>query len=137
VVTYGDAATAPIEGPVVHVDFAGDAGLLRTIHTRFGDQLTHSCLVGGTHWEGERNGGSLPGPRPVFFFAPDRIKKRSGDWGPGGLDERFQAAWDPFVVDAARWLKVHHGKGPQVIADTYRAVLEGRAGPEMGHILIP
>ena len=24
----------------------------------------------------------LPGVRPVFFFAPDRIKARLADWGP-------------------------------------------------------
>jgi NADPH:quinone reductase-like Zn-dependent oxidoreductase len=137
VVTYDAVPTAPIEEPVVVVDFAGDAPLLRAVHERFGDALAYSCLVGGTHWEAERGGGDLPGPKPIFFFAPDRIRKRAADWGPGGLDERHDAAWAPFVADAPRWMTVAHGEGPDAVAAAYAAVLEGRAGPEEGHILAP
>ena len=137
VVTYDAAPTASIEGPVVLVDFAGDAPLLAAVHGRFGDALAYSCLVGGTHWEAERGGGILPGPKPVFFFAPDRIRKRAADWGPGGLDERHDAAWAPFAADASRWLKVSQGVGAEAVAETYAAVLKGRAGPDEGHILNP
>ncbi|EJL34748.1 Protein of unknown function (DUF2855) [Caulobacter sp. AP07] len=137
VVTYDAVPTAPIEEPVVVVDFAGDAPLLRAVHERFGDALAYSCLVGGTHWEAERGGGDLPGPKPIFFFAPDRIRKRAADWGPGGLDQRHDAAWAPFVADAPRWMTVAHGVGASAIAEVYQAVLEGRAGPEAGHILQP
>ena len=31
----------------------------------------------------------LAGPKPVFFFAPDRLRKRTEDWGPDGLNERL------------------------------------------------
>lgn len=137
VVTYDEVAAAPIEEPVALVDFAGDAPLLKAVHERFGDALAHSCLVGGTHWEAERGGGALPGPKPVFFFAPDRIRKRAADWGPGGLDQRHDAAWAPFAADAPRWMAVAHGRGPDAIAAAYQAVLEGRAGPDEGIILAP
>ena len=137
VVTYDAVATAPIEEPVVLVDFAGDAPLLRRAHARFGDALAYSCLVGGTHWEAERGGGELPGPKPIFFFAPDRIRKRAADWGPGGLDERHDAAWAPFVADAPRWMRVTHGAGPDAVSAAYQAVLEGWARPEEGYILAP
>jgi hypothetical protein len=137
VVTYDAVAAAPIEEPVVLVDFAGDAPLLRAVHERFGEALAYSCLVGGTHWEAERGGGDLPGPKPVFFFAPDRIRKRAADWGPGGLDERHDAAWAPFAADAPRWLKVIEGVGADAVAEAYRAVLDGKAGPDEGHILSP
>jgi hypothetical protein len=137
VVTYDAVATAPIDEPVVVVDFAGDAALLKTVHERFGEALAYSCLVGGAHWEAERDGGDLPGPKPVFFFAPDRIRKRATDWGAGGLDERHDAAWAPFVADAPRWLTVTHGVGPDAVAQAYRTVLEGKAGPEAGCILRP
>lgn len=138
VVTYDAVSDAPIAAPVVLVDFAGDAALRRAVHERFGDALAYSCVVGGTHWEAERGGaGALPGPKPIFFFAPDRIRKRAADWGPGGLDERHDAAWAPFVADAPRWMTVAHGRGPDAIAAAYQAVLEGRAGPDEGIILAP
>jgi hypothetical protein len=137
VVTYDAVATAPIEPPVVLVDFAGDAPLLKVVHERFGDALAYSCLVGGTHWEAERGGGALPGPKPVFFFAPDRIRKRATDWGPGGLDQRHDAAWIPFADDAPRWLRVVEGLGPEAVARAYAAVVEGKAGPDEGRVLSP
>ena len=137
VVPYAEAVSAPIAAPVVFIDFAGDAPLLRTIHERFGETLAYSGLVGGTHWEAEPGGGALPGPKPVFFFAPDRIRKRVSDWSPAGFDERHDLAWTPFAADAPRWLKVTHGVGQAAIAETYQAVLEGRARPEEGHILAP
>lgn len=137
VVVYDDLATAPIEEPVVLVDFAGDAGLLRAAHERFGDALAYSCLVGGTHWEGERGAGVMPGPKPQFFFAPDRIRKRATDWGPGGLDERHDAAWAPFVADAPRWLRIVEGRGPEAVAQAYTAAVEGQSSADEGRILSP
>jgi len=137
VVTYDDFAEAPIASPAVFVDFAGDAGVLGAVHRRFGDDLAYSCLVGGTHWEAERGAGDLPGPKPILFFAPDRVKKRQEDWGPGGFETRYGAAWAAFVADAARWLKVETGEGQEAIAATYLAVLEGRAGPETGCVVRP
>jgi hypothetical protein len=137
VVTYDAVATAPIEAPVVLVDFAGDAPLLQVVHERFGETLAYSCLVGGTHWEAERGGGTLPGPKPVFFFAPDRIRKRATDWGAGGLDERHDAAWTPFAADAPRWLRVVEGAGSDAVARAYAAVVEGKAGADEGRILSP
>lgn len=137
VVTYEAAAAAPVETPAVLVDFAGDAALLRAVHERFGEALAYSCRVGGTHWEAERGGGPLPGPKPVFFFAPDRIRKRAADWGPAGFDERHDAAWALFVADAPRWLTVARGDGPEAVAKAYQAMLEGRTGPETGCILRP
>jgi len=137
VVTYEDLATAPMATPAVFVDFAGDAAVLGTVHRRFGDDLAYSCLVGGTHWEAPRGAGDLPGPRPILFFAPDRVKKRQEDWGPGGFEARYGAAWSAFVTDAPRWLKVETGQGQDAMAATYLSVLEGRASPETGCVVRP
>ena len=39
----------------------------------------------------------LPGPRPTFFFAPDRVAKRSAEWGREQLERRLAEAWQPYV----------------------------------------
>jgi hypothetical protein len=93
-------------------------------------------VVGGTHWE--RLDGApdaLPGPRPSFFFAPDRVAKRAQEWGRDGLDSRLGDAWRPFVEWSARWLEVVHGRGPEAVERAYQELLEGRADPSVGHVL--
>lgn len=137
VVTYADLPTADIARPAVFVDFAGDAGVLRAVHETFGTDLALSLLVGGTHWEAEKGGGELPGPKPVFFFAPDRIAKRRTDWAPGEFERRYGAAWAGFVADAPRWLKVELGAGRGAIQAAYLAQVDGGTSPDVGVVLKP
>lgn len=137
VILYDDIAAAPIETPAVLVDFAGDPKVRSAVHSRFADDLAYSCLVGITHWEGERAMGDLPGPAPTFFFAPDRIVKRRQDWGPGGLETRYAAAWDVFIADTPRWLTLERAEGPEAIDKAYHRVLEGRSPPSEGLICTP
>lgn len=137
VVTYGDLAGADIARPAVFVDFAGDAGVLRSVHETFGEALAFSLLVGGTHWEAERGGGELPGPKPVFFFAPDRIAKRRQDWAPGEFETRYGKAWAGFVADAPRWLTVETSAGREAMQAAYLAQVEGGAPADVGVVLKP
>lgn len=137
VVLYDDLATAPIEGPAAFVDFAGDAAVLGGVHNRFGDDLKASILVGGTHWEAPRAGGELPGPKPAFFFAPDRRAKRLQDWAPGEFEQRYGAAWDAFVADAPRWLKVQEGQGREAMQAAYLAQVDGGTAADVGVVLRP
>jgi NADPH:quinone reductase-like Zn-dependent oxidoreductase len=89
IVTYDDLASLPQER-AVYVDMAGDAQLRNAVHGHFREQLAHSAVVGATHREsmGEVP-ARLPGPRPTFFFAPDRVAKRIGDWGRDGFEHRL------------------------------------------------
>lgn len=52
VLAYDELATLPASTPVVYVDFSGSAALRESIHTHWSDQLSYSCSVGGTHWDG-------------------------------------------------------------------------------------
>src|SRR3546814_168499 len=79
VLLYDDIAKLDATKPAVYVDFAGSAALRTTIHQHFGEALKYSCAVGLSHREMNPPGKGLPGPKPVFFFAPDRIKKRTQD----------------------------------------------------------
>ena len=137
VVTYADLPTAAIERPAVFVDFAGDAGVLRAMHETFGADLAFSLLVGGTHWEAERGGGELLGPKPVFFFAPDRIAKRRIDWAPGEFEQRYGKAWVGFVADAPRWLTVERSGGQAAIQRAFAAQVDGGTSPDVGVVLAP
>jgi len=125
--------------PAVFVDFSGDAAFRARVHAHWKDRLAYSCSVGGTHWDALGGGKGLEGPRPVLFFAPAQIKKRAADWGPGGLQERLAGAWDGLMqrVDdpVSPWLQVVRGRGPEAIETVYRALLDGRSDPRVGHML--
>jgi len=134
-VTY-DAIESLERGPASFVDIAGDASVRHAVHSHYGDDLVHSMAVGMTHWEETQSGqGELPGPRPIFFFAPDRVVKRSKDWGRGGLEARVADAWHPFCEWTGGWLETIPGEGFEAVQAAYLDVLEGRVEPKNAHVL--
>ncbi len=136
VAAYGDIPTLETPRPVAYIDFAGNPAVVMAVHNRFGDDLVHSAIVGATHWKAGSGGGGgdLPGPKPVLFFAPDHIRARIKDGGPEALDRDFTAAMGEFVKTNT-WLKLEHHTGPDALAAVYAQVLEGRASPDVGHII--
>ncbi len=123
-------------GPATFVDFAGDGKVRLAVHTHYGDQLAHSMTVGVTHWEEIGAGAEdLPGPAPTLFFAPDRVVKRSEDWGGSGLETRVADAWHPFCEWTGGWLDVIRGEGFDAVQSAYLDVLEGRVEPKSAHVL--
>jgi hypothetical protein len=97
--------------------------------------LVSSVTVGGTHWQEVRPGGDLPGPPPTFFFAPDQMARRRADWGPGGVETRFAAAWRAFLPVVEDWITVVERDGPNGVEQTYREVLTGHADPSHAFVL--
>jgi uncharacterized protein DUF2855 len=119
----------------LYVDVAGDAKVRAAVHGHWGDELKHSAAVGITH-KGDLGGSSdLDGPRPTFFFAPTRLKKRGEDWGPEGLNQRLADAWRPYVEWVRGWLQVEHGSGPEDVKRIYLELLDGKSDPSVGHVL--
>jgi hypothetical protein len=135
VVAY-DAIDALAREPAVYVDIAGDAGVREAVHELYATNLRHSAVVGATHHDsmGEVP-DSLPGPRPAFFFAPDRVSKRTRDWGREGLEERIAEAWHPYVQWAGGWLQVRHGHGADELRSAYIELLDGDIDPATAHVL--
>ncbi|MFY9510972.1 MAG: DUF2855 family protein [Rubrivivax sp.] len=141
--SYDSVATLDNSTPAVYIDFAGDAALRLQLHQRLLHSLAYSCSVGGTHWAELGSGGGLPGPRPVLFFAPAQVKKRSAPppegWGSSGLQQRLAEAWRAFmqpVNDSAQpWLQIRHAQGPAAVEAAYRALLNGRANARDGLML--
>jgi len=135
VVTY-DAIDSLERGPATYVDVAGDAEVRQAVHSHFGDELAHSMAVGVTHWEEFGGGaGELPGPTPSFFFAPDRVVKRSQDWGRAALEQRVADAWHPFCEWTGGWLRTIPGEGFEGVREAYLDVLEGRVAPNSAHVI--
>jgi len=135
VVAYEDVDSLP-QRDAVYVDMSGDSAVRSAVHERYGARLAHSAVVGATHHD--RMGDvpdSLPGPSPAFFFAPDRVAKRSKDWGRDGLERRLADAWAPYVQWTGGWLEVIHGSGPQALEQAYLDLLDGRIDPAKAHVL--
>ena len=106
------------------------ATVRQAVHTHFGDELAHSMAVGVTHWEEfGAGGGELPGPTPTLFFAPDRVVKRSEDWGRASLEQRVAEAWHPFCEWTAGWLETIRGEGFDGVREAWLEVLDGRVEP--------
>lgn len=122
----------------VYVDMAGDADVRAAVHRHFGEELAHSAVVGATHHDKMGDvPDALPGPRPKFFFAPDRMVKRSRDWGRDGLERRLADAWHAYAAWAEGWLQVHHGEGQDALARAYLDSLDGRVDAATAHVLTP
>jgi len=133
--TY-DAIDSLKREPATFVDIAGDDAVRLAVHSHYGDDLVHSMAVGVTHWEESGAGESqLPGPPPTFFFAPDRVRKRSRDWGGDQLNRRVADAWHPFCEWTGGWLEIVHGQGFEAVQHAYLEVLDGRVEPTRAHVL--
>ncbi len=135
IVSYDAIATLAANTPSAFVDMAGKAELRAALHRHFGDKLVYSGRVGLTHQSMSAEDETLPGAKPQWFFAPDQIRKRARDWGPGGIDSRFGAAWTGLVPNLDRWLDVVESEGPDALRQVYLDTLAGRVPPDHAHMV--
>lgn len=125
VVAYDDIDDLAVED-AVYVDLAGNTAVRAAVHRHYGDHLRHSAMVGGTHWD-EGSDDDVPGPEPVFFFAPEH-------WG-SEAEELLPAAWRGFSAGVDGWLRVEHREGIDAVRSSYLETLDGRADPAVGLVL--
>lgn len=143
VVSYGELESLP-PAPSVFVDVAGDREVRAGVHRVLADRLKATIAVGATHWSevgaGARDpagGTDKPGPRPRFFFAPNRMAKRTEDWGLEGLMARAGEATKRFVAWAAGWLEVERGTGLEAAERAWHELLAGDVAPSRAHVVSP
>jgi hypothetical protein len=130
-----DGIDALDAGPTCYIDVAGRKDVTHAVHTRLGDDLRYSMVVGDTHWDDATTSeGLLPGPRPEFLFAPVQIAKRRTDWGRDGFETAVAAAWDRFIPWTDNWLTIRHALGAVATETVFRNVLDGRIDPRTGDI---
>ena len=123
---------------VAYCDFAGNAETRGAVHEHYGDRLVHSMMIGMTHWTEmavPEGAGKLPGPKPAFFFAPDRVRKRGKDWGTAEMERKIAEAWRPFAEWTQDWLEVKRISGADEIKRVYLEILEGDVDPKAGHVV--
>jgi Protein of unknown function (DUF2855) len=135
VVTYDRLSALPNDAPVAFVDMAGNTELRARLHQHFGDQMKYSGRIGLTHRASSPDEPPLPGAKPAWFFAPDQIRKRAKQWGPGGIEKRFGAAWAGFAPNLEKWLTIVDSRGPEAVQRVYLDTLAGRIPPDQGHML--
>jgi hypothetical protein len=138
VLTYDQLDQIGADAPAIYVDFAGNAAFRKAVHTHCRG-LKYSSSIGATHVSDMGGGKDLPGPKPMLFFAPTQIKKRSTEWGAQGLGQRLVQSWQAFVATVCKpqkpWLRVERHTGPVAAQQAYLQVLGGKGDPRLGHIL--
>ncbi|MEE4280758.1 MAG: DUF2855 family protein [Pseudomonadales bacterium] len=134
VVPYDSIATLDAATDSVIVDMAGNGSTLAAVHNHFDSALRYSCLVGATHWSERSGAQDMAGPKPELFFAPNHIKERSAQWGPGGLENKFDAGWQAFTTKVGDWVTVENCRGEEAVGKLYSKLLAGQTPPDVGYI---
>ncbi len=138
VLTYDQLELVSADVPCAYIDFAGNAAFRKAVHTHC-KALVYSSSIGGTHVTELGGGRDLPGPRPILFFAPAQIKKRSAEWGAAVLGQRLVQSWQQFIAAVSQagtpWVKVQRHQGPAAVEAAFQQVLAGQGDARVGHIL--
>jgi Protein of unknown function (DUF2855) len=134
VVAYDAVSELDAATPTAYLDLAGSAELRASMRAHLGDQLVHDAVVGVTHQE-RGAAGAERDARTSFFFAPDQMRKRTGDWGREVVDQRFADAWRGFAPTVRGWVDVVEHNGPAELRDVWLEVLSGKTSPRTGHVI--
>lgn len=130
-----DAVETLSQAPSVYVDFSGNGGVTLSLHRHLDGYLMHSAQVGVTDWQNANlRVPGLPGPKPLFFFAPSYAQERVAEWGPAGFQNRLGAAWAGFMGQVG-WLKVVRHTGPEHARARYLTALSGAFDPTAGDMV--
>lgn len=135
VIVYDDVEGMETNRPVAFVDMAGNKALVNRIHDHFDDKLMFSLLVGVSHWTAAQGDNPKSGPRITAFFAPGRIEKRLGDWGPAGFAARTADIWAGFLKTGQSLTHIEHHDGAGEALRIYREMAGGKVDPQLGLIL--
>src|SRR5205823_13983639 len=76
VLTYDRVTSLPSNASAAYVDMAGNSALRENLHRHFGAQMKYSGRIGLTHRSTSPDEGECPGAKPIWFFAPDQMRKR-------------------------------------------------------------
>lgn len=135
VVSYDALDDLDAGAPTVYLDVLGSTDVRTRLRAHLGAELVRDVVVGITSQEQAGPAARAEPGSTVFFFAPDQIRKRTGDWGREGLDRRFADAWHRFAPVVEGWVDVVVQNGPEALRAVWLEVLSGRSAPRTGHIV--
>ncbi|MGO4156564.1 DUF2855 family protein [Cupriavidus sp. YAF13] len=139
VVSYDELETLATDAPTLYVDFSGDEALRARVHHHFGGALVYDCFAGSAQNTGFLRDTGLPGPKPEFYFAPVQIRKRNADWGPEGVNRRFNAAQRAFIdyvkEPANGWLTLIEAQGFGAAQERIASLVAGGSEPKAGYVV--
>ncbi len=138
-VSYDELTTLDTMTPTLYVDFSGDDELRSRVHRHFGTALVYDCFAGSAQKAAEHQPPPLPGPAPVFYFAPVQIRKRNADWGPAVVNQRFGDAQKAFISELGApgnaWMRVVEHPGFEAAQRLIADLHDGKAAPIDGHVV--
>lgn len=137
VLTYDDVADLGADGPSALVDVAGRTETRVAVHEVLADQLVVSLAVGVTHHDAEQMPQPTTGPRPTFFFAPQRAAQRLEEWGPAEFGQRLAEAWQPFVSWVDESIEVRVVDGLDRAVGEWASLVAGDVDPGEGLLVSP
>lgn len=133
IITYGDEVKISANLRSAWVDMSGNGELTERLHHLLGANMVESCIVGATHWEGDRSySDKLPGAKPTFFFTPARVAKRNKDWGEGVLANRGAMASAGVATAIKDKLEIERVSGAGEVAAAWLAMLDNKISPNRG-----
>ncbi|MCB2089765.1 MAG: DUF2855 family protein [Sphingomonadaceae bacterium] len=133
VIGYDAIASLDPARPTAFVDIAGNPQVVAELAEHFGENLTMRLVVGKAHWDASDEAGRHTGG--TGFFAPGRVQKRIGDWGPAGFAERMGAAWGSFMADAQGMFHIEKSSGQDAALASYRDAVAGKLNPAAGLVV--
>ncbi|UQS17509.1 DUF2855 family protein [Pseudomonas sp. HS6] len=138
-VSYAELSELANDRPTLYVDFSGDLGLRERVHQHFAGHLVYSCFVGSAHTTDEAELSAVEGLRPVFFFAPIQIRKRSVEWGAERVNryvgEGLQRFYRQVSAPVNPLLQVVESHGLEAAQSVISRLFHGHIPPVEGHVI--
>ena len=135
VLGYDDLQEVDSDKPTVIVDMSGNGGVLSELHRHLGVNMRFTSNVGLTHYDAGQMGPDFIRERSSMFFAPEHIRKRAGEWGPGEFQKRAYALWHSTSIRSRDWLNIEHCHGVDCMRDVFERVRDGEVRPDTGLVV--
>ena len=126
VTMYDEVNQLDTNTPAMIVDFAGNRRVNLALHQHLAGSLRANVRIGGAHWVESAPAGDLPGPQPIFFFAPTHYEIESKADGPAEFQRRLAEAWIRFATASKRWFDFQNHTGSEGCLEIYRTLVDGR-----------